>query len=86
MLSLNDNGSNRYLSVNKVTIYQFKGNDSELVSYPLCLGSISKDFSVNNTKKTGLNWRIYGFSVDFGILDVDVDDILDIHKYFMKKR
>ena len=91
LLSLNDNGSNRYLSVNKATTYQFKGKDPELVSRPLCLGGISKCFSINNTKKIGLNGHIYGFSVDFGgSIDVDVDDVLYIHKYvsyihFMKK-
>ena len=34
-------------------------------------------------KKTGLNGYIYDFSADFGA--VVVDDILDIHKYLMKK-
>ena len=33
-------------------------------------------------KKTGLNGHVYDFSVDYAIA---VDDILDIHNYFMKK-
>ena len=50
---------------------------------PLCLGSISKDFSVDNMKKTGLNGYIYDFSADYDALAID--DILDIHRYLMKK-
>ena len=56
-----------------------KTKDSEIVATPLCLGNISKDFK----KKTGLNWYVYDFSTDYE--SIVVDDILDIHKYFMKK-
>ena len=35
-------------------------------------------------KKTGLCGYIYDFSVDYD--SIDVDDILDIHKYLIKKR
>ena len=45
--------------------------------------NISKDFSVVNMKKTGLNGYVYDFSVDYNA--IAVDDILDIHKYLMKK-
>ena len=34
-------------------------------------------------KKTGLNDYVYDFSVDYDA--IEVDDILDIHKYLMKK-
>ena len=34
-------------------------------------------------KKTGFNGYIYDFSVDYDV--IAVDDIVDIHKYFMKK-
>ena len=34
-------------------------------------------------KKTGLNGYVYDFSVDFNA--IAVVDILDIHKYLMKK-
>ena len=34
-------------------------------------------------EKTGFNGYVYDFSVDYDA--IDVDDILDIHKYFMKK-
>ena len=50
---------------------------------PLCLGNISKDSSVDNLKKTGLNGYKYDFSVDYDA--IAVDDILDIHKYLMEK-
>ena len=43
----------------------------------------SKDFSVDNMKKTGLNGYIYDFSFDYDAFAVD--DILDIHRYLMKK-
>ena len=34
-------------------------------------------------KKTGLNDYVYDFSVDYDA--IAVDDIVDIHKYLMKK-
>ena len=53
-LSLDYNGANSYLFVNDTEIYKFKTKDSEIASSPLCLGNISKDWSVDNMKKTGL--------------------------------
>ena len=50
---------------------------------PLCLRNISKDFSVDNMKKTGLNGYVYDFSFDYDA--IAVDDILDIRKYLMEK-
>ena len=41
--------------VNGVEIYKFKANYSKIDTVPLCLGNISKDFSVDNMKKTGIN-------------------------------
>ena len=77
-LSLHYNGANSYLFVNGTEIYKFKAKDSETVASPLCLGNISKDFSVDNVKKTGLNGYVYDFSVDYDA--IAVDDILDLHK------
>ena len=51
MLRLHCNGSNSFLFVNAVKMYQFKENDSEARLYPLCLGDISKDFTLGNMKK-----------------------------------
>lgn len=58
--------------------------------YPLCLGNTLKDFSVNNiknksnnnNKNTGLNGKIYNFSV--GYHSINVSDIEDIHRYLME--
>ena len=51
-LSLLYNGANSYLFVNDTEIIRFKTEDSKIVAYLLCLGNISKDFSVDNIKKT----------------------------------
>ena len=82
-LSLHYNGWNSYLFVNGTEIIIFKAKDSEIAPTTLCLGNIMKEFSEDNTKKTGLNRYVYNFSVDYDT--VAVDDILDIHKYLMKK-
>ena len=50
-------------------------------SAPLSLENISKDWSVDNKKKTG--GYVYDFSVEYDANDVD--DILKIHIYLMKK-
>ena len=42
------NGANSYLFVNGTEIYKFKAKDSEIVATSLCLGNISKDWSVDN--------------------------------------
>ena len=54
----------------------------ELKNYALCLGNISKDFTINNMKKTELKEVVNFFSVDFN--SIDTYDILDIHKYLIK--
>ena len=63
--SLDYNGANRYLLVNGKEIAKFKAKDSKIVASPLCLGNISKDWSVDNMKKTGLNGYVYEFNVDY---------------------
>ena len=50
---------------------------------PLCLENISKDVSVDNMKKKGLNGYDYDFSNDYDT--IAVGDIFDIHKYLMEK-
>ena len=77
------NGANSYLFVSGTKIHNFKAKDSEIVAAPLCLGNISKDWSVQNRKRTGSNSYIYDFSVDYDA--IAVDDVLDIHKYLTKK-
>ena len=82
-LSLHFNGANSYLFVNGTEMIKFKAKDSELDSNILCLGNVSKSFSVSNMEKTGLYWTVYEFSVDYGA--ISVDNILNIQKYLAKK-
>ena len=82
-LSFYCNGGNSYLFVNGAGINKFKAKDSEIVATPLFLGNISKNWSVDDLKKNGFNGYVYDFSVDSD--PIAVDDILDIHKYLMKK-
>ena len=69
--------------VNGTEIYKFRAKDFEIVPSPLCLGKISKDWSVGNMKKTEFTGYVYDFSVDYNV--TAVDNIKDIHKNLMKK-
>ena len=77
-LSLHYNGGDSYLFVNGTEICKFKAKASTF-----CLGNISKDWSTDIMKKTGLTGYVYDFNADFNA--VTLDDIKDIHKYLMKK-
>ena len=81
-LSLHYNGANSYLFVNGAKVHKFNAKDSEILATQLFLGNISKEFFVDNKKKTELNGHVYDFSVDYD--SIMVDDILDIYKYLMK--
>ena len=83
-LSLHYNGANSYLFVNGKEIVKFKAKNSEIVATPLCLENVSKDWSTDKMKKTGLYGYVHDFSVDYN--DTDVDDVKDIHKYLIKKK
>ena len=72
------NGVKSYLFINGVKIHKFKAKYSEINVAPFRLGSISKDFSIDNIKKTGLCGYIYIIFFDYN--STDLDDILDIHK------
>ena len=52
-LSLHYNGANSYLLVDGTEMIKSKAKDSKIAATPLCLGNISKDWSVDNMKK---NW------------------------------
>ena len=82
-LRLHYHGASSYLFVNGTETTKFKAKDSEMVAYSLCLGNVSKDWTNNNMKKTGFNGYICDFSIDYDA--IAVSDILDIHKYLMKK-
>ena len=83
MFKLHYNGANSYLFVNGTEIYEFETKDSEIAASPLCLGNISKDFSVDDMKRTGFTGYVYDFSVDYD--PIANDDIKDIHKYLLEK-
>ena len=83
-LTLHYNGANSYLFVNGTEIYKFEANNSESLIGAICLGKISKNWSVDNMKTTGFTGHVYDFSIDYN--SIDVDNIKDIHKYLMKKR
>ena len=78
------NGANSCLFVNGTEIYKFKAKDSEIVASPLCLRNISKDWSVDNMKKTGFTGYVYDFGADYNA--IAVDSIKDIHNYLMEKK
>ena len=67
---------NNYIFIGSVKTYQFKAKHSEISADPLCLGNVSKDFSVDNVKKTSLYKYYCDFFVDHD--SNDVDDILII--------
>ena len=69
-LSLHYNGANSYLFANSTEIIKFKAKDSNIIATALCLGNISKDWSVDNMKDTGLNGYVHDFSVDYDATDV----------------
>ena len=71
------------LMANGAEIIKFKAKDSEIKPTPSCLGSVSKNFSVDNMKTTGLNGFMYDFSVDYDV--IAVDDIPYIPKFLMIK-
>ena len=60
-----------------------KPKDSEIKDYTLCLGNISKDFTINNMKKQDQKGSVYFFSVD--VNPIDTNDVIDIHRYLMKR-
>ena len=82
-LGLHYIGANSYLFVNGTEIYEFKAKYSKTIATQLCLENISKDWVVDNMKKTRLNGYVHDFSLDYDV--IAIDDILDIHKYLMKK-
>ena len=53
VFSLHYKRSNSFLFANATNVYQFKVKDSEINNYSLCLGNVSKYFTINNVKKQG---------------------------------
>ena len=55
ILSLHYNERNSFWFVNATKVYQFKAKGSKIKDYVFCLGNVSKDFTINNMKKTRLD-------------------------------
>ena len=70
-----------FLFVDATEIFQLKAIDSDIKKYPMCLGNVSKDFTIDNLKKkkTGLKGSVKFFSVDYR--SINTKEILNIHKY-----
>ena len=49
----------------------------------MCLGNVSKDFTIDNMKKTGLKGRVKFCSIDYR--SINTNEVLDTHKYLMKE-
>ena len=79
-LSLDYNGENNYLYVNKTEIFKFKAHDN-IRWYEFCLRSVSKDFTKDDQSKISLNGTVYDFPVDHR--SIEKVDILNIHGYLM---
>ena len=82
-MSFHYNGADNYLFLNGTETNKFAVKDSEIVATSLRLGNISKDWLIDNLKKTILNGYVDHFSVGYDA--IVVADIIDIHKYLMKK-
>ena len=61
ILSLHYNGSNSFLFVNATKVYQFKAKNSEIKDYALCLGNVSKNFTIVNMRKNRIKRDLYNF-------------------------
>ena len=57
---------------------KFKAKDSEIVTSPICVGNISKDWLADNMKKTGLNGYVYEFSVDYRKFKSNLDKSISL--------
>ena len=73
-------GANSYLFVNGTEIIKSKAKVFVIVATPLCLGNLSKYLSVENT---GFYGHVYEFNDGYDA--IVVNDIIDIHKYLIKK-
>ena len=49
----------------------------------MCLGNFSKDFAIDNVRKTAFYQYIYNFFVDND--NINISDIKNIFNYLMKK-
>ena len=81
-LSLQYNGNESYLYVNKTEIYKFIAND-KICWHTFCLQSVSKDFAKDEQNEISVTESISHFIVDHS--SIKKEDIPDIHQYLMVK-
>ena len=87
----NKNKDVSILGKEPTVIHKFKGKGSEIKDYTLCLGVISKDFTIDNMKKKKEKKKnrikrqciFSSCSVDFN--PIHTNDILYKNNYLMKK-
>lgn len=79
--SLHYNGSNNFLYVNDVKIYQFKVKGLDMKPHLICVSNISKSFADGNIELNLTKWIYMIFFADYGIFDIS--NIVDIHKDVM---
>ena len=84
VFSLHYNGDESYFFVNGRQELKFKAKKDQLVKEKLCIGSLSDQWTVSESEKTGLYGNIYGFLVDYQAI-VGVGPIYDMHRYLMTK-
>ena len=84
VLCLQYNGDESYLFINSRQELKLKCKTDQLVKEKLCLGNLSDQWTINESKKTGLYENIYDFVVDYEQI-VGVEPIYDFHKYLMIK-
>ena len=66
--------------VNATKLYQFTTKNLEIKDNSVCLGNVSKDFTIN-MKKTGLK-GVVEFFVVVNFNPIDTIDIIEIHEKF----
>ena len=64
-------------------LQEYEIKNSEIKNYALCLGNISKDFKIDSMKKSNMKRSFKNVFVDFNL--IDITNILDVHKYLMKR-
>ena len=83
-VSLYYNGRNSFFFVDSTKIHQFKAKDSAIKKYSVSIGNISGGFSASYMKKNRIKWIcVNDFYVDYRTFDTS--NIIDIHKYLIKK-
>ena len=89
-MNYNGYNYNSYLFVNGKEIYKFKSNykfksknGSNNFPPQFCLGRSSDNFIYAEAEEVSLQGNVYDFPIDYR--NIAVDDILDFHKYLMKK-